>query len=72
MKTFLFEIYRTKASTHPFITECVDAETESEAQEKIIGKKFYWDSDRKREMGTCRKARVINVITWGPNEIHYT
>lgn len=60
--TFLLEIYRTKKSTLPFITDIAEAESESEAKQKLLNKKYFFDSEQRRLLGTCRKAEVVTII----------
>jgi hypothetical protein len=62
METYLLAIYNgINAKTH-FISEVVEAANEGEATNLFIGKKYYFDSEKKRILGTCRKAEVIHLI----------
>jgi hypothetical protein len=62
MKTYLIHIYRTKKEKNPFLQTITTAESETEAEKKLIGKVFYSNSQETKILGTCRKAEVIREI----------
>jgi len=62
MKLFLVAIFNSVNAKNHFISEVVEAKNENEAKAEFINKKYYFDSEQKRLLGTCRKANVIHEI----------
>jgi hypothetical protein len=62
MKTYLIEIFNSVNAKSFFIADIVEAQNENEAEKIVIGKKYYFDSEQKRLLGTCRKANVLHEI----------
>ena len=62
MKTYLLAVFNSKNSKNHFVSEVIEATNENEAEKNLIGKKYYFDSEQKRILGTCRKAIVIHQI----------
>lgn len=62
MKTYLIEIFNSVNAKTFFIADIVQANNEIEAEKSLIGKKYFFDSEQKRLLGTCRKANVIHEI----------
>ena len=60
---YLIAVYNSKKAKKPFINEVVEAETPNEAESQVIGKKYYFNSNKKQILGVCRKAELINIIT---------
>ena len=63
MKTYLIEIFNSVNAKTFFIADIVKANNEIEAEKSLIGKKYFFDSEQKRLLGTCLKANVIHEIT---------
>lgn len=62
MKNYLVAIYSGKNEKEYFGTDLVTADSISDAEIKVIGKKYFRDSDRTKILAICRKAIVIHEI----------
>ena len=62
MKTYLINIYNSVNAKNHFITDIIEAKNINEAEKIIVGKKYFFDGDQKRILGTCRKAIVLHEI----------
>ena len=62
MNTYLIAIFNSVNAKKHFVSDVVEAENEKDAETKFIGKKYFYDYEQKRILGTCRKVEVINKI----------
>ena len=62
MKTYLVAAFNSKNAKTYFLSDIVYAENENNAENKIIGKKYFYDFDQKRLLAVCRKAEVIREV----------
>lgn len=62
MRTFLIAVFHSKNAKNHFISDIVEAENERDAENKLIGKKYFYDYAQTRILGTCRKAEIVNEI----------
>jgi hypothetical protein len=62
MKTYLIKIFNSKNAKKHFITDLIQADTQKDAENKVINKKYYFDSLETRILGICKKAEVIHEI----------
>lgn len=59
---FLFNVYRTKKSKKPFLSDISEGLNETEAMQKLINKTYYFDSEQKKVLGIGRKIKLIRII----------
>lgn len=62
MKTYLIKVFSSVNAKQHFIADLIEANSRSEAESKVLGKKYYFDSEQKRVLGVCRKAEVVREI----------
>lgn len=62
METYLIKIYNTKNAKNHFVTDLIQAETEKQAENKVINRKYFFDSAETKILGVCKKAEVIHEI----------
>jgi hypothetical protein len=62
MKLYLVSIFNSVNAKAHFISDIIEANNEAEAEKSFVGKKYYFDHEQKRLLGTCRKANVIHEI----------
>jgi len=62
MKKYLIKIFNTKNAKEYFIIDVIQAETQEDAENKVINKKYFRNSDKTKILGICKKAEVIHEI----------
>jgi hypothetical protein len=62
INSYLVACYSSKASKHPFLHDVINAESIHEAEQKVINKTYYFDSDHKKILAVCKKSEVIRQI----------
>jgi len=62
MKNYLVKIFNSKNAKNYFVTDIIQAETEKQAESKLINKKYFSDSAESKILGICKKAEVIHEI----------
>lgn len=62
LKTYLVAAYSSRNEKQFFITDLVYAKNEVEAENLLVGKTYYRDSNQTKILAKCLKAEVINQI----------
>jgi hypothetical protein len=62
MNLYLILIYNSINTKNHFMQEVIEAENETEAENKLINKKYFLDSAQSKILGVCRKVKILHKI----------